>query len=139
MITVGGSGVSDFIRGVCGSFGTELDGGARGEVSGAMMTGKPIGGKRDPLVDRLLDPKLATGFVSAGDNVGCEIKGAEGQPGLSFQSLRKFTVEIIAGVIAAVLHGNEDVVSQHEGPAVLAAIVSLPLNRRRGRSLRRTG
>src|SRR5437899_11328298 len=95
VVTSGSSGISDFVRSVGGGFGTELDGSTRSEVSGAVMSGEPIGGKRDPLIDRLLNPELASGFVSAKNHVGCEVKCAEGQASLSFQGFRKFTVDVI--------------------------------------------
>jgi len=105
VVTSGSSGISDFVRSVGGGFGTELDGSTRSEVSGAMMSSKPVGGQRDPLIDRLLDAKLASGFVSAGNHVGCEVECAEGQAGLSLQRFGEFTVDVIAGVVAPILAG----------------------------------
>ena len=59
--------------------------------------------------------------------------------GSEFQGLRKFSVEVIAGVVASVLRGDEKVISKHDGPSVLAAIVCLPLDGRSGSGLRWTG
>jgi hypothetical protein len=39
-----------------------------------MMSGKPIGGQRYAFAGGVLDSELASGLVSAGNHVGCEVK-----------------------------------------------------------------
>src|SRR6185503_5662753 len=134
VIALRSAGISDFICHVGSSFGSEFDRCAGSEISSAVVSRKPIGGQSQMFTDRLLDAELASRFIPRSDYVGGKIECSKGQTGLGVERFRELSVGIIACIVGPVLCGDEDIVSQHEGPAVFAAIVSFPFD-----SWRRSG
>src|SRR6476659_7823287 len=113
------AGVPNLVGGIGSEFRSELDGGSRGEIPDAGIPGEPIGSEREPLVDRLLNSKLAPSPVCRGHDIGCEVICPKRQARLRLQSFHEFSVDVVARVVATVLHGKEEVVSNNECPAIL--------------------
>ena len=128
MVSIGDTGVSNLISDVPGNLGRKLDKCSGGEVTRAGFAREPVRRQGKPTVDRLLDRKLAAAALRRRKDIRAGIVAAECESRLRLECLYEFRVRPRANVIGFVLQGNEQIVSNHECPAVVAAIVRLPFD-----------
>src|ERR1051326_7709533 len=111
MVSPRQAGVAYFVRRVERTLRCQLDGCSRSEVSGEVLPGEPVCSKRNSVIYRLLEPKLASSLVAHRQHFRGEIEDAQRQPSLDLEAFGQFGVEIVASVVGLVLHGYENVLA----------------------------
>src|SRR5689334_16652403 len=87
----------------------------------------------------MLKTKLAAGAMRIRRyNIGAEIIAAGSQSRLAaIERFADLGIDIVARIVSFVTHGDEQVIANHEEPAVILAVINLPLDGRHQR--RRVG
>ena len=84
-----------------------------------MLAGKPIGSKGQLLIQWLFKTKLPASAVRSCDDVSSEVISAEGDSRSAPGRLAHLGINVIPGVVSTMTNGDEEVIANDEGPAVI--------------------
>src|SRR5580700_7918791 len=111
MVAVRYSGIADLVAAIQSDFGSDLHDCAGIEVARGMIAGVPLRRKRQALVHRLLQGKLAACALRGRYNVLRKVVPPETGPRSTVEDLGELSVKVIAGVVVCFADGEKYVVS----------------------------
>src|SRR5689334_8943098 len=94
-----------------------------------MFASEPIGRKRDLLIQRLLETELPARSIRGSDHVLSKVISSKSESGSALERFTHLGIDIVAGVIGTIVYRHEQIVANDESPAVLLALIWLPLDR----------
>ena len=126
MIAFGYVGVSDLVGAVKGEFFGELVVEAGVDVTVGLVAAVPLGSQGEARSERLFEGELGAGAIGGGDDIAREVVSADCDAGAVFPLFGEGGVKIISGIVCAIADGEEEFVTDEEGPAGRVVLPEAP-------------
>src|SRR5262245_25153107 len=124
--------ITDRVTGITGYSRADFENDSGREISRAVFASEPVSSHSDLLVERLFESELTAraGGIRR-DHVLAEKISAEADARTFVECLLRHHVRVSADVVGAVVHRDENVIAEHNGPAIVFAVVDFPFDGRR--------